>query len=187
MKRKAKFALLITLFFALENWSVAASDPDLDAVIGQSISGKDYPAGWKWMGGELLGGCEDCMTIGVTHLQKGKKNAVVSEQMILLRSSPHAPRRYTVLDGIVINVDPADAMKWSQTCEIRGEKKLPGVDIFAEAQFKRCQRFTTKISRAWRLHVPTGKFTPIPTQGVVCEYLAFGQEPFTEDCPGVVP
>jgi hypothetical protein len=147
--------------------------PPISDLIGKEILDIKFPDGWKYRGGVGFGA-----GYAEEYVQRGKQHGVLitwlTEKPVLNR-----PNKRNVLDALAVKVDPQDGFKFSDSCKSDGITEA----ISAEVRFKRCERYSTRVSRAWRLDSKEHKLVPISPKNIRCEFLFWDQGAEVPNCP----
>jgi hypothetical protein len=143
------------------------------SLIGHQTAGTRYPNGWIYRGGSGF----DPGYVEI-FVQRGKQHGILIER-ITEKPIPGQPTKNVVLDAVDVRVDPQDGFKFSDSCKADG---IAG-DIFAEVRFKRCERYSTRVGRAWLIDRNAWKFVPISAKNVRCEFLFWNQGSEEPNCP----
>ena len=185
--------LCLLLFACAATQAEPREAVELKKLVGQkNVDWGSRPGGWELVGAtSLAGACTECNRIGLgTHFQNGHYALVVAGA-----TDDWIPtsRVFGVLYLGIITRDDVSMISDSFRCRVNplsGRKALPHEGryrIIAEAKFKRdaCRRFYSgnDIQRAWHVDFVKGTFTPIETQGLICEDILLGNDPSTKHCP----
>lgn len=162
--------VLMALFGILHISYAGSTFPDPTKLIGQQISNRKYPDGWKET--------EDS-THSTTYNFVVLKNKNVTAYALQRVKGKDAQ----VMDVISIKGRPAKNNVWYQIggqCKKNGRKISSGKDsefFEAETVFRKCQRYSSNILNAWMVDLRTNKLTRYPTEGIRCSnnYLDSGE------------
>lgn len=165
-------AMLLLLYAAP---STAAADEGYltTALIGQQVEGTRYPYEWSYQGGT---GFKDGEM--VAFLKRRGKYAIVLERYAE-RPIPGKPTKRLVLDVLAVRVNPQDGFRFSESCTAPGQR----APIYAEVKFKKCERFSERVSRAWMIDFQRSTFVSIPKSNVRCESPEWDQGAEKPNCP----
>lgn len=151
----------------------AASLPPISDLIGREIVDVHYPDGWVYRGG---GGSVNVP--GPAIVQRGKEHGILMERLTE-KPLPGQRTKHIVLSALAVKVDPGDWYKFSQSCKWEGTNDY----VFAEVRFKRCERYSTRVSRAWVVDPKTWAFVPISPKGMRFENIGWNEIADEPACP----
>lgn len=86
-----------------------------------------------------------------------------------------------LVQGVLLDA-PMEWPTWSRRCARRDSVGDGNVAIVANVRFGRCERFTSKVIRAWEWDMNALTLRRISPAGLVCEDVEFGQTPATDGC-----
>ncbi len=152
----------------------AASLPPISNLIGRENVGIRYPDGWVYRGSSGFGSEH-----GEIFLRRGRQHGILIVR-IAEKPQPGQHTKKVVLDALAVKVDPQDAFKFSESCKTENG---PDDFILAEVRFKRCERYSTRVSRAWRLDSNNWKFVPLSPKGMRCENVLWNEGAEESNCP----
>ncbi len=183
--------LCLLLFSCATTQAELREAAELRKLIGQkNVDWKSNPSGWVLEGGAFVGGCTECNVSLMSLYKNGHFGLAIGGA-----TDDWIPtsRVLGVLYLGKISRDDVSMISDSFRCHVNlssGRKAIPHEGryrIIAEAKFNRdsCQRFYSgsDIKRAWHVDFVKGIFTPIETQGLICEDILLGNDPSTKHCP----
>ena len=150
-----------------------SSSQSIRELIGYRTQGTRYPDGWLYRGGSGF----DSGHVEI-FVQRGTQHGILIERVIG-KPVPGQQTSNVVVDALGVHVDPQDGFKFSDSCKAAG---IVG-DIFAEVRFKRCERYSTRVRRAWLIDRNAWKFVSISPTNIRCEFLFWNQGSEEPNCP----
>lgn len=172
--------LFVASAFAAGEPSSVGIDPR--QLIGKEVEGNSYPDGWRGIGNPFFDA--DYSLDGETVYKKNVRAFVLRKRLV--KRTDSSPRRAVVVDAVQIRINPAkgDGLFISE-CKHPGVQEKPNQRIYAEVRFKRCERYSSRVSAAWLIDSKTQKISPVSPKGMRCVDTFFNNGPDGPTCPPV--
>lgn len=172
--------LFVASAFAAGEPASAKVDPR--ELIGKEVEGHNYPDGWRAIDNPFS---DANHSLDGQIIYKKNTRAFVLRK-ILTKRTDSSPRRTVVIDAVKIRINPAKGggLLISE-CKHPGVQEKPNQRIYAEVRFKRCERYSSRISAAWLIDSATQKISPVSPKSMRCVDTFFNNGPDGPKCPPV--
>ncbi|MDO8931688.1 MAG: hypothetical protein Q7U97_04780 [Rhodocyclaceae bacterium] len=165
------------------------ASPDPRELIGSEFVDANFPDGWKRLGDLPYG--ED-FGIASTTVTKRNTFALVLEATVEVLDKQRNSRRWRIVDAVRLRARPGGFNGYDVTSQCIGPSPTAAKDVwdkslvvFAEVRFKHCQRYSSRISKAWLIDMKAQKIISVPTEGMRCEDIFFNNGPDGPTCPPI--
>lgn len=163
--------------------------PDPRDLIGSEFVGTNFPDGWKPLSDLPYG---DELGTANTTIEKRNTFALVLKAVVGVVDKGRNSRRWKVVDAVRLSAKPGGFNGYDVTSQCIGPSPTAASQtgdksrvVFAEVRFRHCQRYSSRISKAWLIDMKAQKITAASTKGMRCEDTFFNNGPDGPMCPPV--
>lgn len=160
-------------------------EPSTSELVGKEVFNERYPNGWMY---DRKPDAKKDYEVGkayYTELKKDQWLAQVYEKVLEVTPVDGAKakkKRALILDALILE---RRSYPWIfekiGTCKFADGSQLKN-GFIASVNFERCRRYSTHIEKVWDLDEKSQKFVTMPTKGLTCERIGFGQDPESSEC-----
>lgn len=173
-------ALCFTPAFAADK--TVSAKPDPRELIGKEVMGHNYPHGWRGIGNPFF---DAKHSLDGQTIYKKKTQAFILRK-ILTERTDSMPRRTVVVDAVQIHINPnKTGDHFILECKHPSIQETLDQRIFAEVRFRKCERYSSRVSAAWLVDSVSQKISPISPKGMRCVDTFFNNGLDGPTCPPV--